>query len=134
MATANQDYFDAALRHQIGVRRFAAGEVAAILALVELKAGDILFEKGQLGDCMYIVYSGEIRLHDGERTFEQLGEGGAFGELALLAPAPRSGQATAICDACLLRLDAEPFYELIADHSEVARAIMEVLVRRLRRW
>jgi len=109
-------------------------DVAAMLEEVEVKAGDILFEKGQLGDCMYIVDSGEIRLHDGPQTFEQLGEGGAFGELALLSPAPRSGQATAISDTCLLRLDADPFYELIADHSEVARAIMEVLAQRLRRW
>jgi HEAT repeat protein len=115
-------------------KEYALAEVAAMLKEVELKAGEILFEKGQLGDCMYIMYSGEVRLHDGERTFEQLGEGGAFGELALLSPAPRSGQATAISDACLLRLDADPFYELIADHSEVARAIMEVLAQRLRRW
>jgi hypothetical protein len=109
-------------------------DVAAMLALVELNAGEILFEKGELGNCMYIIHSGQLRLHDGERTFEQLGEGGAFGELALLDPAPRSGQATAISDTLLLRLDAEPFYELIADHSDVARAIMEVLARRLRRW
>lgn len=109
-------------------------DVAAMLEEVELNAGDILFEKGELGHCMYIVHSGELRLHDGERTFEQLEEGGAFGELALLDPAPRSAQATAIRDTLLLRLDAGPFYELIADHSDVARSIMEVLVQRLRRW
>ena len=44
MATANQDYFDAALRHQIGVRRFAAGEVAAILAILEESDREIVLK------------------------------------------------------------------------------------------
>jgi SPP1 gp7 family putative phage head morphogenesis protein len=35
VATANSDYFDAQLRHAIGVRRFTAGEVKRILALIE---------------------------------------------------------------------------------------------------
>jgi len=108
-------------------------EVAAVLEEVELKAGEILFKKGDMGHGMYIMDSGEIRLHDGPQTFEVLGKGGAFGELALLDPAPRSGQATAISDCRLLHLDAEAFYELIGDYSEVARAIMQVLARRLRR-
>ena len=109
-------------------------EVAAILKEVELKAGEVLFEKGEFGNCMYIIHSGQIRLHDEEKTFEEPGEGGSFGELVLLDPAPRSGQATALKDSILLRLDAEPFDELVGDHREVARAIMQVLVRRLRRW
>lgn len=44
MPTANQDYFDTALRHQIGVRRFASGEVKKILSLLE-KADRELVEK-----------------------------------------------------------------------------------------
>lgn len=35
MADANEDLFDASLRHQIGVRRFASGEVKEILKLLE---------------------------------------------------------------------------------------------------
>lgn len=33
--TANQDYFDAQLRHQIGVRRYTSGEVKQMLAILE---------------------------------------------------------------------------------------------------
>lgn len=35
MSTANERYFDSAVRHQIGVRRFASGEVKEILKLLE---------------------------------------------------------------------------------------------------
>lgn len=33
----------------------------------------------------------------------------------------------------LFRLDQTPFYELLEDHSEVARKMLQVLARRLRR-
>ena len=44
MADANQDYFDAAIRRQIGVRRYTAEQVSAMLALLE-KSDRELVEK-----------------------------------------------------------------------------------------
>ena len=44
--------------------------------LVSLKAGDALFHKGDSGDCMYVVLSGELRIGDGNQIFEQLSAGG----------------------------------------------------------
>ena len=41
MATANEAYFDAALRHQVGIRRFTAGEVAAVQRLLEQADRDL---------------------------------------------------------------------------------------------
>ena len=35
MATANQEFFDAQIRHAIGIRRFAAGELKTILAMLD---------------------------------------------------------------------------------------------------
>jgi SPP1 gp7 family putative phage head morphogenesis protein len=35
MPTANEAYFDAALRHQVGIRRFATGEVKMILRILQ---------------------------------------------------------------------------------------------------
>jgi len=41
MANANQGYFDAQLRHQMGVRRFTSGEVKRALALIEKADRDL---------------------------------------------------------------------------------------------
>ena len=54
MADANQEYFDAQLRHQIGVRRYTAGEVKRTLEILD-KADAEIAEKlrirlGKLGD------------------------------------------------------------------------------------
>jgi CRP-like cAMP-binding protein len=110
----------------------ALAEVASILEEVDVKAGETIFEKGDPGSCMYIIFAGRVRVHDGPRTLEERGERDVFGETALLDPEPRPASVTALEDTRLLRVDQEPFYELMADRSEVTRGIIRVLTRRLR--
>jgi CRP-like cAMP-binding protein len=107
-------------------------EVAALLEDVEIAAGETIFEKGDKGDCMYIIVSGEVRVHDGDHTFNHLEQGDVFGEMAVLDPEPRVASVTALEDMLLLRLDQEPFYELMEDRIEVARGIIHVLSAHLR--
>lgn len=42
MADANEDLFDAAIRHQIGIRRFAAGEIREMLAILSKSDRELL--------------------------------------------------------------------------------------------
>jgi SPP1 gp7 family putative phage head morphogenesis protein len=42
MPTSNEVYFDSAVRHQVGVRRFASGEVKRMLALLEASDRDLV--------------------------------------------------------------------------------------------
>jgi len=107
-------------------------ELAPFLEEVEYSAGETVFEKGELGDCMYLVFEGEIRIHDGDRTLNDLRDGAVFGEMALLDAELRSAAATAVADTLLLRLDQEPLFEVMEDRSEVARGIIRVLSQRLR--
>ena len=107
-------------------------EVAGLLAEVEFAQGQAIFGKGDSGDSLYIIVSGEVRVHDGDYVINTLGESQVFGEMALLDPEPRMASATAETDALLLRLDQEPFYELMDTRSEVARGIIRVLSARLR--
>jgi hypothetical protein len=106
--------------------------VAVLLEEVSVSAGETIVEKGDLGDCLYIVVDGEFRVHDGDHTLNQLREGDVFGEMAIFDAEPRSAWVTAVADARLLRLDQEPVYELMEDRSEVARGVIQVLSRRLR--
>lgn len=107
-------------------------EVAALLQEVELQAGDTIFDKGGPGDCMYIIVTGEVQAHDEGHTLNHLGEGDVFGEMAVLDPEPRVASISALEDTLLLRLDQEPFYELMEDRIEVARGIIRVLSGHLR--
>lgn len=107
-------------------------DVAVLLEEVSLDAGQTIFEEGDLGDCLYVVVSGEVRVHIGERTLNHLHAGDAFGEMAVLDAEPRSASVTAVADTQLLRLAQEPLYEVMEDRGEVARGIIRVLSRHLR--
>jgi CRP-like cAMP-binding protein/HEAT repeat protein len=107
-------------------------EMASFLEEVEVKAGETIFEKGDMDKCLYLIIEGQVRIHDEERTLAHLGDRDVLGEMAVLDPQPRSASATAVADTRLFRLDQDLFYELMADRIEVARGIIQVLARRLR--
>jgi len=106
--------------------------IAALLEEIEVKSGESVFEKGDPGDCMYIIAEGRVSVHDGERTLNYLGKRDVFGEMAVLDPEPRSASVTAAEDTRLWRLDQEPLFELMAQRPEVSRGIIQVLTRHLR--
>lgn len=106
--------------------------VAATVHEAELEPGEQIFAKGDLGKEMYIIVSGCVCIHDGERRLNTLGAYEVFGEMALLDAEPRSASATADEETLLLRLRQEEFFELMADHAAIARGVIVVLSQRLR--
>ena len=108
-------------------------EVAALFEEVEYRAGEPIFAKGDIGDSMYIVIGGRVRIHDGATELDVLADKEIFGELALLDPQPRSASVTALDDARLFRLDGETFSQLMAGNLEMVRGVLHVLCERLRR-
>lgn len=108
-------------------------DVAAILEEREVRAGEVVFEKGEAGDSLYVIVHGQVRVFDGDRTITHLGENDIFGELALLDPEPRLASVAAVTDTRLFRLDREGFAELMAGNIEIVRGVLHVLCERLRR-
>jgi hypothetical protein len=107
-------------------------DVAVVSTVSDVPAGEMIFQKGDVGDSLYIIASGRVRVHDGDRTINNLFTGNVFGEMAVLDPEPRSASVTAIEDTQLLCLDQQALYELIDDRPEVARGLLKVLSQHLR--
>jgi hypothetical protein len=107
-------------------------DIAALLEEIEIPAGETIFRKGDLGDSLYIVISGRLRVDNGDRLLNYLGASDVFGEMALLDSEPRVASVAAVEPTHLLRLDQAPFYELIGDRPEVAIGLIRVLSGRLR--
>ncbi len=107
-------------------------EVAGLLEEEEVAAGQTIITEGELGTSMYIIVDGEVWIHSGVNTINHLHEREVFGEMALLDPEPRLASVTAVVDSRLLRLEQQPFYELLEDRIEVARGIIQMLSQRLR--
>jgi hypothetical protein len=89
--------------------------------------GERVIEKGQFGDCLYIIASGHVRVHDGERTFSRLDAHQAFGELSLLDAEPRAASVSALERTHLFRLAQDVFYALTTERPEITQAINRVL-------
>lgn len=107
-------------------------ELAPLMREEEVEAGHVLFKEGDVGDCMYIIYRGQVKIHKGNATLAILKENEVFGELSLLDSETRSASATAHTDCFLFKIDQEPFYELLETRTEIARGFIKILCQRLR--
>jgi HEAT repeat protein/ATP/ADP translocase len=107
-------------------------EIAGVLEEISLEGEQVVFRKGDRGDSLYVVLSGSVKVWDGERLLNELGEGEVFGELALLDPEPRLATVKTVESTLLLRLDEAHFQEILAEQPEVSSAIIRVITRYLR--
>ncbi|MBC7507909.1 MAG: cyclic nucleotide-binding domain-containing protein [Ferruginibacter sp.] len=107
-------------------------ELAPLMKEEEVEQGTLIFEEEEPGDCMYIIFTGEIEIHKGKTTLAVLQAKEVFGELSLLDAETRSATATAKTDCFLFKIDQEPFYELIESRPEVAMGFIKILCKRLR--
>jgi CRP/FNR family transcriptional regulator, cyclic AMP receptor protein len=99
--------------------------------------GMILFHQGTIGQRLYIVESGNVRIFalsesGQEITINIYGPGEVFGELALLDGLPRSAGAVALERLVTLTLHRDDFLEQLATSPAMARNIIELLSARLR--
>jgi len=107
-------------------------ELAPLMQEEEAEVGTVLFKEGDIGDCMYIIYKGNVKIHKGSTTLAILQEKDVFGELSLLDSETRSATATANTDCFLFKIDQEPFYELLESRPEIAKGFIKILCQRLR--
>jgi CRP/FNR family cyclic AMP-dependent transcriptional regulator len=107
-------------------------ELAGALEEVYLDAGAQIFAKGDHGPSMYFIYKGRVRVHDAAHTFAVLEENEILGELSILDAEPRSASATTLEESILLKLEQEPFYEIMLSNAEVLKGILKTLCKRLR--
>ncbi len=101
--------------------------------IVTLTSGDILFNKGDAGQTMYVVLSGNLRVGDGNVIYEDVTPGGVIGEMALIEHAPRSATVTATTDCTLAEINEKRFLFLTQQTPGFALAVMRILSSRLRR-
>jgi CRP/FNR family cyclic AMP-dependent transcriptional regulator len=95
-------------------------------------AGGIVFNKGDAGECMYVVQSGVIEMVIGERVIEVCGENEAIGFMSMIDTAPRSSTAR-VKEACELSLlDQRKFRFMVDEVPNFALYIMGAMARRIR--
>jgi CRP/FNR family transcriptional regulator, cyclic AMP receptor protein len=106
--------------------------------VVLLPRGEKLFNSGDLGDSVYLVITGKVKLTrtapDGRESLVSVhGPGDMFGELAMFDPTYRTSSAVAITDARLAEIAHSDLRAVLATRPPVALLLLKVLAQRLRR-
>jgi len=108
-----------------------------IMETVRLAPGEILFRRGDPGDTLYLLESGEMRVftHDPQGqviTINQVGPGTCLGELALLDARPRSASAVALVPSQLQRISRDAFLKAVERSQPLNLCLLQLLSDRVR--
>lgn len=107
-------------------------EIAHLMHEKDAAEGTVIFNEGDVGSCMYIIYKGSVQISKGAQQLAVFKDNDFFGELSLLDTENRSATAKSLTDTVLYYIDQEPFYDLLETRPEVAKGIMRILCKRLR--
>jgi|GEM_PF-126566 len=101
----------------------------------DYKAKEIVFSEGDLGDAIYLLKTGHVRLYrvteDGkELTLAILGPGDVFGELALFKESHRQTFAEAVDAAHICAASVEDFSRLMGHKPQLTMMVASEIARR----
>ena len=74
---------------------------------------DSIISKGEVGDAMYAILKGEVKVHEAQHDFGKLSQGECFGEYALIDDETRSASVTALGETKVAKIDREHFQDLM---------------------
>jgi CRP-like cAMP-binding protein len=120
--------------------------LGSIIQYVDLAADTIVIEEHALGDALYVIARGEVRVSrdaDGDGTHtkaEEIGrlkDGDLFGEMSLIDDVLTSARVTTITPCRLIKMPRDRFEALLATDDKLAvkvfRSFCRTLSDRLRR-
>jgi two-component system sensor histidine kinase/response regulator len=107
-------------------------QIADNLFEMEVSEGDHIVLKGDMGDAMYIIVEGRVKVHDEGYIFSVLNKGDVFGKYYLLDKKERSATVTALSHSLLYRFSQELFYSITKNENTVIKGVLKALVSRLR--
>jgi CRP/FNR family cyclic AMP-dependent transcriptional regulator len=111
-------------------------QVAALAQEESFGDGVAMTHEGDVGDVMFIIVSGEVRVtstkdqNQVELARRQAGE--YVGEMALISKEPRSATLTSVGNVRALCIDQKSFESLLRDRPDVSLAVIQVLCDRLK--
>ncbi|MBD1923232.1 Crp/Fnr family transcriptional regulator [Microcoleus sp. FACHB-831] len=106
--------------------------LASVMDELSYPAQHTIFTEGQEGRSLYIVVSGRVRVHIGDRQLAQLDQGATFGEMSLFDAEPRSASVTTLESCECLMLTQQQLYDAIDETPGIAVNIIRLLSRRIR--
>jgi CRP-like cAMP-binding protein len=116
-----------------------ARELVARLRERHYRAGDVIFNRGDRCEGLFIVLSGRVRTSitsvDGrEQVLKVFGPGRTFADIPVFDDEPLPADAVAIADCTVAILSQTDLFDLLKRHSEVSLNVIRLFAARLRAY
>ncbi len=112
------------------MRHLPAPEIENILhalKTVEVRKGQEVFRAGEAGEALFVVAQGTVEIvSDKDVSLATLGQGQAFGEMALLSGGIRTATARAVTPAVLLELGRADFDLMLEADQQIATVVQSL--------
>ena len=99
---------------------------------LEFAAGQPIVLQGQIGNGLFIIISGTVRVMEGSTELARVGAGGIIGELAVIDQEPRTATVLAEMPVACLALASWDLLALLERDPQLSLNLLKVMARRLR--
>jgi len=96
------------------------------------RKNEVVFNKNDLGDSMYVILSGRVKAHENNHTYGELKTGECFGEYALIDNEKRSASVTTLEPTKVLKIERQQFLKLMTSDSGFSQGILTEMIKRHR--
>jgi CRP-like cAMP-binding protein len=112
-------------------------EIIQHIVLMYYPTDYVVFKENDVGDALYIVKKGNVRIFhepkeegDLPKNIAEIGNGGFFGEMALVSDSPRNASAKALVDSEVFILSKDDFKQLLDSNPTLAEQVSAAIVDR----
>jgi CRP/FNR family transcriptional regulator, cyclic AMP receptor protein len=108
-------------------------QLGAGLEQLSFPVGHTIVQQGEVGQQIYILVTGKVKVHSADLLLAELESGACFGEMSVFDAQPRSASVTTLEETTCLVLSREQIQRIIQRNPSVAIALLRVLATRTRR-
>ena len=103
--------------------------MSAIARQENYTADTVLYSDGDAPEALYFVVRGAVRLTAASGPGTNVGPGATFGATDILSGRLRSASATATAETLVLAIEADDFFDLLANNIEIVKALFKQLLK-----
>jgi CRP-like cAMP-binding protein len=101
--------------------------IAPIISIAVFEPGQYIIQRGTIGQAVYFLYKGRVRVDVNEDTHFFVDEGELFGEMSLVTKEKRSADVISVSQVVCLTIDIETFQTVMTNHWQITKAVASLI-------
>lgn len=118
-----------------GVDFSSIESILADCKTLKLKCNETLIQVGEANNCLYLILSGQLRVHlasDMSNPVAILDAGQSVGEISIIDQQPASANVIADTECVLIMIEEQNLWQLVERSHAIARNLLLIMSQRLR--